>query len=108
MAMDSRPIDADNHYYETLDAFTRHLDKRFRTRGVQVMQDGKRVHVVIGGEVNRFIPNPTFDPIIVPGCIDLMFRGRIPDGVDPRTRRLVTSLVLAALVVIVIVAALVR
>ena len=25
--MDARPIDADNHYYEPLDAFTRHLDK---------------------------------------------------------------------------------
>jgi hypothetical protein len=31
-----------------------------------------------------------------------------PDGVDPRTRRLVTSLVLAALVAIVVVAALLR
>jgi predicted TIM-barrel fold metal-dependent hydrolase len=77
-------VDADNHYYESLDAFTRHLDKRFRERGVQVLRDGKRVHVVIGGEVNRFIPNPTFDPIIVPGCIDLMFRGQIPEGTDPR------------------------
>ena len=27
--MDARPIDADNHYYETLDAFTRHLDQKF-------------------------------------------------------------------------------
>ena len=27
--MDTRPIDADNHYYEPLDAFTRHLDKKF-------------------------------------------------------------------------------
>ena len=25
--MDFKPIDADNHYYEPLDAFTRHLDK---------------------------------------------------------------------------------
>jgi predicted TIM-barrel fold metal-dependent hydrolase len=31
------------------------------------------------------VPNPTFDPIIVPGCNDLMFRGQIPDGVDPRS-----------------------
>ena len=33
--------------------------------------------------VNHFIPNPTFDPIIVPGCLDLLFRGEIPEGVDP-------------------------
>ncbi len=38
---------------------------------------------VIGGKVNHFIPNPTFDPIIEPGCLDLLFRGEIPEGVDP-------------------------
>ncbi|EFC85305.1 amidohydrolase family protein [Parafrankia sp. EUN1f] len=80
-----RPIDADNHYYETLDAFTRHLDPRFKHRGVQVVQAGKRVQLIMGGRVNRFIPNPTFDPIIVPGCLDPLFRGQIPDGVDPRS-----------------------
>ena len=41
--------------------------------------------LLIGGQVNRFVPNPTFDPIIVPGCLDPMFRGQIPEGVDPRT-----------------------
>ena len=83
--MDQRPIDADNHYYETLDAFTRHLDPRYRDRGVRPVRDGKRVHVLIGGRLNGFVPNPTFDPIIVPGCLDPLFRGRIPEGVDPRT-----------------------
>jgi predicted TIM-barrel fold metal-dependent hydrolase len=80
-----RPVDADNHYYEALDAFTRHLDPAFRHRGVRVVQDGKRTEVLIGGKLNRFIPNPTFDPVIVPGCMDLQFRGQIPDGVDPRS-----------------------
>jgi len=78
-------IDADNHYYEPLDAFTRHLDPAFAQRGVQVLTSGKRAHIVISGQVNRFIPNPTFDPIIVPGCIELLFRGQIPEGVDPRS-----------------------
>jgi predicted TIM-barrel fold metal-dependent hydrolase len=83
--MDVQPIDADNHYYEPLDAFTRHLDKAFRHRGVRPVQDGKHVQLLIGGRVNRFIPNPTFDPIIVPGCLDPLFRGQIPEGVDPRS-----------------------
>lgn len=83
--MDQRPIDADNHYYEALDAFTRHLPKKFTDRGVKMVQDGKRVKTLIGGRVNHFIPNPTFDPIIVPGCLDPLFRGQIPEGVDPRT-----------------------
>src|SRR5215468_2598268 len=90
--MDARPIDADNHYYETLDAFTRHLDKGFRDRGVRPVQDGKRVKLLIGGRVNRFVPNPTFDPIIVPGCLDPLFRGQIPEGVDPRSMMQVTPL----------------
>ncbi|MDG4667906.1 amidohydrolase family protein [Mycobacterium sp. 236(2023)] len=83
MSLDYLAIDVDNHYYEPLDACTRHLPKEFRKRGVQMVQEGKRVTAVIGDTVNRFIANPTFDPIIVPGCLDLMFRGEIPDGVDP-------------------------
>jgi predicted TIM-barrel fold metal-dependent hydrolase len=79
------PIDADNHYYETLDAFTRHLDKKYRDRGIKPVQSGKRVELLIGGTINRFVPNPTFDPIIVPGCVDSLFRGKIPEGVDPRS-----------------------
>ncbi|MCR9096432.1 MAG: amidohydrolase [bacterium] len=83
--MASLPIDADNHYYEPLDAFTRHLDRAFRDRGVKVVQEGKRTFLLMGGKLNRFIPNPTFDPIIVPGCLDPLFRGQIPEGVDPRS-----------------------
>ncbi len=78
-----KAIDVDNHYYEPLDAFTRHLDKKFRRRGVQMYSDGKHTQAIIGDRVNRFIPNPTFDPIIVPGCLDLLFRGEIPEGIDP-------------------------
>jgi predicted TIM-barrel fold metal-dependent hydrolase len=78
-----KPIDVDNHYYEPLDAFTRHLDKKFRRRGVQMYSDGRHTQAIIGDRVNRFVPNPTFDPIIVPGCLDLLFRGEIPEGVDP-------------------------
>jgi predicted TIM-barrel fold metal-dependent hydrolase len=78
-----KAIDVDNHYYEPLDAFTRHLDKKFRRRGVQMFSDGRHTQAIIGDQVNRFVPNPTFDPIIVPGCLDLLFRGTIPEGVDP-------------------------
>jgi len=31
-----------------------------------MVSEGKRVTVVIGDTVNRFIANPTFDPIIKP------------------------------------------
>jgi predicted TIM-barrel fold metal-dependent hydrolase len=82
--LDFRPVDADNHYYEPLDACTRYLDPEYARRGVRAVQHGKRTVMLIGDRVNHFIPNPTFDPIIVPGCLDPMFRGRVPEGVDPR------------------------
>ncbi|RAY17288.1 amidohydrolase [Actinomadura craniellae] len=84
-----QPIDADNHYYETVDSFTRHLDRRFRRRGVQVVQANDRTMILIGEKVNRFIPDPTFDPVLVPGALDPYFRGRIPAGVDPASLRVV-------------------
>lgn len=84
-----QPFDADNHYYETIDAFTRHLDKKFRRRGVQVVQANDRPMVLMGEKVNRFIPNPTFDPVLRPGALDPYFRGEIPEGVDPDELRVV-------------------
>jgi predicted TIM-barrel fold metal-dependent hydrolase len=81
--LDYRPFDADNHYYEPLDAFTRYQDPAMNVRGVQILRDGKRAYVIVAGKVNRFIPNPTFDPVIVPGCTELLFRGEIPPGVEP-------------------------
>jgi predicted TIM-barrel fold metal-dependent hydrolase len=82
---DYKPIDVDNHYYESVDSCTRHLDKQFKRRGVQMANHGRHTLAIIGERVNRFIPNPTFDPIIVPGCLDPMFRGQIPEGVDPQS-----------------------
>ena len=52
---------------------------------MQVVQQGTHSLLLVGGKLFKFIPNPTFDPIIVAGCMDLMFRGQIPDGVDPRS-----------------------
>jgi predicted TIM-barrel fold metal-dependent hydrolase len=85
MQLDFRPFDADNHYYEPLDAFTRYQDPGMRRRGVQVLRDGKRAYILVADKVNRFIPNPTFDPVIVPGCTELLFRGQVPYNVDPRS-----------------------
>ena len=80
-----RAIDADQHYYEPLDAMTRHLDPAFKDRGIQVLTKGTHTILMAGREYFRFVPNPTFDPIIVPGCLDPLFRGQIPEGVDPRS-----------------------
>src|SRR5262245_1840256 len=80
-----RPVDTDQHYYEKLDSCTRHLDPKFKDRGVQIVEQGTHKLLLAGGRLFRFIPNPTFDPVIVPGCLDPMFRGQVPEGVDPRS-----------------------
>ena len=70
-------FDADNHYYEATDAFTRHLDPRLAKRAMQWAQvDGKQ-RLVVGGRINRFLPNPQFDPVARPGCLDDYFRGKL-------------------------------
>ena len=43
--------------------------------------DGK-TRLMVGEKINRFIPNPTFDPVPKPGALDEYFRGRNPRGAD--------------------------
>ena len=71
-------FDADNHYYEATDAFTRHLEPGFAKRTMQWAEVEGRTRLMVGGTVNRFIPNPRFDPVARPGCLDDYFRGRSP------------------------------
>ena len=80
-----RPFDADNHYYEAEDAFIRHIDPAMRKRCMQWAEiDGKK-RLLVGGKVNKFIPNPTFDPIAAPGALEDYFRGRNDEGLDLKT-----------------------
>jgi predicted TIM-barrel fold metal-dependent hydrolase len=79
-----RFFDCDNHYYEALDAFTRHLEPDYRKRAIQWAQVEGKTRLLVGGKVNKFIPNPTFDPVAAPGVMDEYFRGRNPKGADPR------------------------
>jgi predicted TIM-barrel fold metal-dependent hydrolase len=71
-------FDADNHYYEATDAFTRHLEPGMAKRTMQWVQVDGRERLMVGGRINRFIPNPRFDPVAKPGCLDEYFRGRSP------------------------------
>ena len=69
-------FDADNHYYEAVDAFTRHLDPSMAKRTIQWAEIDGKVRLLVAGRVNRFIPNPRFDPVARPGALDDYFRGR--------------------------------
>ena len=68
-------FDADQHYYEPVDAFTRHLPSAWRERTVQKAEVDGKVRFIVGGKINRTVSNPTFDPIVKPGAMVEYFRG---------------------------------
>jgi predicted TIM-barrel fold metal-dependent hydrolase len=77
--LDSPVFDADNHYYEALDAFTRHLDPALGPRVIEWVEiNGRRYHA-LGGRVSRAVTNPTFNPIAPAGALADYFRGN-PNG----------------------------
>jgi predicted TIM-barrel fold metal-dependent hydrolase len=69
----SMPIeifDADEHYYEADDCFTRYASERMRSEKFVrwvTEADGKRKRLFVGGRENNVIGNPTFNPIAAPG-----------------------------------------
>jgi predicted TIM-barrel fold metal-dependent hydrolase len=75
-----KPFDADNHYYEATDAFIRHIEPSMAKRCMQWVELDGRQRLLVGGRVNRFIPNPTFNPVSKPGALDMYFRGKVAGG----------------------------
>jgi len=75
-----RPFDADEHYYEAIDAFTRHVDRKMQKRAIQWVEINGRKRILVAGKLDKFIPNPTFDPITKPGALEDYFRGKNPGG----------------------------
>jgi predicted TIM-barrel fold metal-dependent hydrolase len=70
-------FDADNHYWETKDAFTRHRDPRFAERGLQVKEIEGVLRYVIEGEVFQGLPGPADShPRPSPGAFLGLFQGR--------------------------------
>jgi len=75
LTLDFALFDFDGHYYEATDAFTRHADPRLGARGVEWTEVDGRMRLVVGGTVNRYIANPTFDPCSKPGALYHWYRG---------------------------------
>jgi predicted TIM-barrel fold metal-dependent hydrolase len=72
-------FDADNHLYETRDAFTRHLPERYRSV-VDYVEVRGRTKIVVKGTISDYIPNPTFDVVARPGAQEEYFRRGNPEG----------------------------
>jgi predicted TIM-barrel fold metal-dependent hydrolase len=69
-------FDADNHYWETSDAFTRHRSPEFADRGVLVRDVGGRLRYLVAGELHPWIPGPgDANPRPRPGALHAYFAG---------------------------------
>ncbi|MCU1595103.1 MAG: hypothetical protein JWO12_2495 [Frankiales bacterium] len=75
--------DADQHYYEAADSFTRHLDPQFSYAFQWVTSQATgRTHLIVGNELFTMIKNPTFNPVGKPGALAAYFRGENTEGVE--------------------------
>ena len=59
-------FDADNHMYETKDAFTRYLPDRYKN-AIEYVEVSGRTKIALRGVISDYIPNPTFDVVARPG-----------------------------------------
>lgn len=72
-------FDADNHLYETEEAFTKYLPAQFKG-AIRYVQVEGRTKIAIRGQISEYIPNPTFEVVARPGAQEEYFRVGNPEG----------------------------
>jgi predicted TIM-barrel fold metal-dependent hydrolase len=77
--LDFPVFDADNHMYETTEAFTRYLPAEAEGLIKYVQVDG-RTKIAIKNKISEYIPNPTFNKVAPPGAQELEFREKNPSS----------------------------
>jgi predicted TIM-barrel fold metal-dependent hydrolase len=83
LGIDYALYDADEHYYEAEDALTRHLDPKHRSLVRWADIEGRKT-LVVNGRLVTVVPNPTYDPVGVPGSLEKYFRAENSDGTPIR------------------------
>jgi predicted TIM-barrel fold metal-dependent hydrolase len=76
-------FDADNHMYETTDAFTKYLPKEFEGV-VKYVEVNGRTKIAINNVISDYIPNPTFEVVAAPGAQEEYFKKGNPEGKSRR------------------------
>jgi predicted TIM-barrel fold metal-dependent hydrolase len=77
--VDFEIFDADNHMYETREALTKFLPKRYENI-IDYVEVRGRTKIVVKGQISDYIPNPTFDVVARPGAQEEYFRNGNPEG----------------------------
>ena len=75
--------DADNHMYETPEAFTKHLPPAYAGL-VKYVQVKGRTKIAVKNVISDYIPNPTFEVVARPGAEEDYFRDGNPEGKSRR------------------------
>jgi predicted TIM-barrel fold metal-dependent hydrolase len=75
--------DADNHLYETEEAMTAHLPRKWKDEFRYVEVEGRK-KLAIGGTISDYIPNPTFDVLAAPGAHEKWYRATNSEGLTLR------------------------
>ncbi len=77
--------DADNHYYEPDDCFTRHIEAEYRDRTVWLdrKEPGTPARMYVGDERCRFFSVGTGDSVGPPGIMKEFLRGTSDEGGSP-------------------------
>ena len=76
----SYPVfDADNHMYETTDAFTKYLPEHYQGL-VKYVQVNGRTKIALRNMISEYIPNPTFNKVRPPGAQEIEFRIKNPSS----------------------------
>src|SRR5947209_1454360 len=78
-SLDFEVFDADNHMYETREALTKFLPKRYENV-IDYVEVRGRTKIVVKGMISEYIPNPTFEVVARPGAQEEYFRNGNPDG----------------------------
>jgi len=76
-------FDADNHMYETMDAFTKFLPPQYSGL-IKYVEVNGRTKIAVRNVISEYIPNPTFNVVGRPGASEELFRNGNPEG---KTRR---------------------
>jgi predicted TIM-barrel fold metal-dependent hydrolase len=72
-------FDADNHMYETTDAFTKYLPASHEGL-VKYVQVNGRTKIALRNQISDYIPNPTFNKVAVPGAQETEFKLKNPSS----------------------------
>lgn len=76
-------FDADNHMYETVDAFTKFLPQEYDGLVKYVTVNG-RTKLALRNVISDYIPNPTFEIVAKPGAQEEYFKKGNPEGKSRR------------------------